>query len=111
MPVGNSDPLEVLRGELDRIDEKLLDIVRQRIECCVRIADYKRENDVPMMQPHRIGIVQQRAAEYGAAHGVDRDFLRRLYDVIVDETCRVEDLVIAGPAATFPKAAVGGTPE
>ncbi|MFF4188942.1 chorismate mutase family protein [Streptomyces sp. NPDC001691] len=110
MPVGNTAPLEALRGELDRIDEQLLDIIRRRIECCVRIADHKRENGVPMMQPHRIGIVQQRAAEYGAAHHVDRDFLRRLYEVIIDETCRVEDLVIAGDIA-FPATGGGSTPE
>ncbi|MEU2622613.1 peptide chain release factor N(5)-glutamine methyltransferase [Streptomyces sp. NPDC007157] len=89
-----------LRAELDQIDVRLLDTLRARIECCVQIAEHKREHAVPMMQPHRIGIVQERAARYGAEHGVDRTFLRRLYDLIIEETCRVEDLVIGGePAA------------
>lgn len=56
-----------------------------------------------MMQPHRIGIVQRRAAAYGEQHGVDRDFLRHLYEVIITETCRVEDLVI-GDGVTVPGA-------
>jgi chorismate mutase len=47
-----------------------------------------------MMQPQRIAIVQERAAAYAAEHGVDARFLQRLYDLIIDETCRVEDLVI-----------------
>ncbi|TCO62743.1 chorismate mutase family protein [Actinocrispum wychmicini] len=94
-----ADRLTELREELDGIDGRLLDIIRQRIECCVRIAHHKREHNVPMMQPHRIGIVQNRAAEYGSVHGIDQDFLRRLYTVIVDETCRVEDIVIADPTA------------
>ena len=34
-----------------------------------------------------------------AGHGIDREFLRRLYDLIIGETCRVEDLVIAEAAA------------
>jgi 4-amino-4-deoxychorismate mutase len=51
------------------------------------------------MQPHRIAIVQQRAASYAAEHGIDADFLHRLYDLIIDETCRVEDVVIANAAA------------
>jgi hypothetical protein len=29
---------------------------------------------------------------------VDGDFLKRLYDLLIEETCRVEDLVIAGDA-------------
>ena len=63
--------LTVLRGELDAIDGQLLEILRARIECCVRIAEHKREHGVPMMQPHRIGLVQERAARFGAEHGID----------------------------------------
>jgi 4-amino-4-deoxychorismate mutase len=87
--------LERLRAQLDALDHVLLDTVRDRIRCCVRIAEIKRRDAVPMMQPHRIAIVQERAAAYGAEHGVDGEFLRRLYDLIIDETCRVENLVIA----------------
>ncbi|WP_344870457.1 chorismate mutase family protein [Allokutzneria multivorans] len=94
-----TDRLEDLRAELDEIDGRLLDVVRERIECCVRIAGHKLEHDVPMMQPHRIGLVQRRAAEYGRAHGVDEDFLRRLYDLLIGETCRVEDLVMGNTPA------------
>ncbi|WP_338778185.1 chorismate mutase family protein [Streptomyces sp. DG1A-41] len=67
-----------LRAELDLIDATLLDTLKTRIDVCVRIAEHKREHGVPMMQPHRIGIVQERAARYGAEHGVDGTFLRRL---------------------------------
>jgi chorismate mutase len=88
--------LEQLRTQLDALDYLLLDTVRDRIRCCVRIAEAKRRNGVAMMQPQRIVIVQQRAASYGAEHGIDSEFLRRLYNLIIDETCRVEDIVIGG---------------
>jgi chorismate mutase len=93
------EDLERLRAQLDALDQLLLDTVRDRIRCCLRIADVKRSHRVPMMQPHRIAIVQQRAASYAAEHGIDAEFLRRLYDLIIAETCRVEDRVIAGNAA------------
>src|SRR5258708_30728209 len=98
-PDGAAEDLESLRAQLDALDQVLLDTVRDRIRCCVRIADVKRRHRVPMMQPHRIAIVQQRAASYAAEHGIDPNFLRRLYDLIVAETCRVDDLVIAADAA------------
>ncbi|MCW3017126.1 MAG: putative chorismate mutase [Solirubrobacterales bacterium] len=94
-PDAGAEDLERLRAELDALDQALLDTVRDRIRCCVRIADVKRRDGVPMMQPHRIAIVQQRAASYAAEHGIDGTFLHGLYDLIIDETCRVEDLVIA----------------
>ena len=86
--------LEPLRAELDALDRLLLDTVRDRIRCCVRIGETKRRLGVPMMQPQRIDLVQRRATAYAAQHGLDAGFLGRLYDVIVEETCRVEDLVI-----------------
>jgi chorismate mutase-like protein len=94
-----SDPatedLERLRAQLDELDRVLLDTVRDRIRCCMRIAEVKRRHGVAMMQPHRIALVQRRAAAYAREHGIDAKFLGRLYDLIIDETCRVEDLVIA----------------
>lgn len=91
--------LETLRAELDEIDFLLLDTLRARIECCIHIAQYKREHEVPMMQPHRINLVQARAARYAAEHNMNAEFLRRLYELIIDEACRVENLVIAGKTA------------
>jgi chorismate mutase-like protein len=97
-PDAAAEDLERLRAQLDALDQVLLDTVRDRIRCCVRIADVKRRHGVPMMQPHRIAIVQERAAAFAAENGVDAAFLNRLYDLIIDETCRVEDLVIAAEA-------------
>jgi chorismate mutase-like protein len=90
-----ADELERLRAQLDALDSVLLDTLRDRIRCCVRIAEVKRRQGVPMMQPQRIAHVQQRAVAYAAEHGLDAQFLQRLYDQIIDETCRVETLVIA----------------
>jgi len=91
--------LATMRAQLDRIDERLLECIRDRIDCCRSIGVYKRRYAVPMMQQHRIDFVQGRAARFGREHGVSLDFLRKLYAVIVDETCRVESLLISGAVA------------
>ena len=93
-----AENLERLRAHLDALDRVLLDAVRDRLQCCVDIADVKRRHAVPMMQPHRIAIVHDRAAAYAAEHGIDPEFLHRLYDLIIDETCRVESVVIGDVA-------------
>lgn len=89
--------LDALRAELDRIDLSLLDALRARLECCGRIAHFKREHGIPMMQPDRIRVVHQRAASYSETHGIDAQFLRQLYELIITETCRLEDLIINEP--------------
>lgn len=90
------DDLVRLRAVLDSIDGRLLECLRERMACCVEIADVKQRDNVAMMQPQRIAVVQQRAARFGAEHGIDGGFLERLFDLIIAETCRVEDLVMAG---------------
>jgi chorismate mutase-like protein len=86
--------LETLRAVLDRIDAEFLGALGARVDVCRSIARYKREHGVPMMQPHRIGVVQQRAARYAEANGLDPAFMKQLYDLIIGETCRIEDSII-----------------
>jgi 4-amino-4-deoxychorismate mutase len=100
----DQDPVQVLqalRDELDALDRTLLETLRQRLDCCCRIGLHKRDHAIPMMQPHRIGVVQARAAAFAAEHGMSPLFLRALYEMIIMETCRLEDEIIgprAGPA-------------
>jgi len=94
-PAVHGDDLDQLRARLDRTDTALLDAVRERLQICLRIGEYKRLHQVPMMQPHRIATVHANAARYAAEHGIDPAFLRTLYDTIITETCRLEDEWIA----------------
>ncbi|SOE06210.1 chorismate mutase [Variovorax sp. YR752] len=91
--------LQSLRDELDGLDRTLLETLRQRLVCCCRIGLHKRNHAIPMMQPHRIGVVQERAAVFAAEHGMSPSFLRALYELIITETCRLEDEIIGAPDA------------
>ncbi|MEU0372021.1 chorismate mutase family protein [Streptomyces sp. NPDC006283] len=94
-PAEPGEDLTQLRARLDRTDTALLDAVRERLQICLRIGEYKRLHQVPMMQPHRIATVHAGVARYAAQHGIDPAFLRTLYDTIITETCRLEDEWIA----------------
>lgn len=91
--------LTPLRRELDEIDGRLREAVRERIDVCSRVALVKREFDIPMMQPGRVGLVQERAREFARAHGLSEDFLTGIYDLLIAEACRVEDLIIDSDSA------------
>ena len=88
--------LEEYRSTLDAIDVELLDAIRRRLEIVCHIARYKLEHSMPMMQPHRIDIVTGRAVEYGVAHDISVEYLKSLYELIIEESCRLEDLIIEG---------------
>lgn len=88
------DTLENFRKELDAIDATLVDTLGRRLELCRRIAAYKREHGIPMMQPHRVELVKKRCAALGEQHGLDARFVIELYTLIIGEACRIEDDII-----------------
>ncbi|MBM7279235.1 chorismate mutase family protein [Gordonia rubripertincta] len=83
-----------LRAELDTIDNRLLEDVRARIEVCTRIAYLKERHAIPVMQPRRVGAVHDHAHRYALDHGLSPQFLHDLYDLLISETCRVEDRIV-----------------
>ncbi len=92
--------LSSLREELDAVDRCLMDSIRDRIEICVRVAKVKREFEIPMMQPGRVGVVQERAREFARNSDLSEDFLTSVYTLLIAEACRVEDIVIDSDSPT-----------
>lgn len=110
----HASALASFRERIDRIDEQLLSGLAERIAICREVAEHKRAEGIPMMQPDRVAAVQQRWAELAAGRGLDAGFARSLARAVIDEGCRVEDEIIgdAQPAASdersvFARSAVG----
>ncbi|QNG21435.1 chorismate mutase family protein [Rhodococcus triatomae] len=92
-PDGTVDDLAGLRAALDEVDFRLLDAVRDRVELCRRVGAVKARTDVPVVQPGRMDLVHRRAREYAEDNGLSTAFVDRLFDLLIDEACRVEDTV------------------
>ena len=89
--------MEVLndyRQKLNGLDEQIVELLGKRIDICRDVAQFKRENGIPMMQGVRVDEVKDRCARLASEHQIDPEFVRELYAMIIDETCRVEDEII-----------------
>lgn len=93
----HANPLEVYRGALNRIDGEIIALLGERYAVCRDVAAYKKANGIPMMQPQRVEEVKERCARLASERGVNRDFARQLYTLIIDEACRMEDDIIDAP--------------
>jgi len=90
----NTADLEGLRAQVDGMDGRRLRTVHDRIKRSSQIAEYKRDHNVPMMQPQRIQAVHEHVKAFAAEHGINTVFLNQLYDAIIKESCRVENEII-----------------
>jgi 4-amino-4-deoxychorismate mutase len=86
--------MERCRERLDQLDTTLIALIAERMRLCAEIARLKREGNIAMMQPHRLQHVRTKSVKEGRRQGLDERFVNRLIDVITQESCRLEDLII-----------------
>jgi 4-amino-4-deoxychorismate mutase len=96
-PQGTSG-LDPFRRRLDVLDEQIARLLGERFDICREVAEYKRENDVPMMQPKRVVEVRERYLRRGAEVDLPPEFTAALFELLIGATCTLEDELIDAPA-------------
>jgi 4-amino-4-deoxychorismate mutase len=92
--------LASFRRRIDAIDDRLLALLGERFAVIREVAAYKAPRAIPAVIPERVAAVRERCAGEAPRHGLDPDLVRRLYDVLIDEACRLEEALMARPEPT-----------
>ncbi len=89
-----NNPLEDYRRQIDALDQELIDVLARRFEVVKAVGHYKAGADVSVVQPARAQAVKNRAAEMAAEKGLDPDFIRELYEMMIDHAHALEDAIL-----------------
>ena len=76
-----NNELELLRGEIDRIDDKMIALFKERMQVSDKIAAYKKEHDMPTLAPGRERALLARVA--GEAGEEFADYTESLFRTIM----------------------------
>jgi chorismate mutase len=87
--------LEPFRRRLDGFDAEIARLFGERFAVCREIALYKREHNIPMMQPERVAEVRARYLARGAEVDLPSDFTAALFELLIGATCKMEDQLMA----------------
>jgi chorismate mutase len=80
--------LQQLRRLIDEIDEDMLRTLRKRMEVIEKIGEYKRDNNVTILQIERwLEILSTRTA-WGEANGLGDEFIKKLCQLLHKESIR-----------------------
>ncbi len=74
--------LATLREQINHIDDELLTLIGQRMKIADKIGQYKRENNVTILQTNRWNEILDRATANGAALGLSKEFIIRYFDAV-----------------------------
>jgi chorismate mutase len=106
-----SEGLEPFRRRLDVLDDEITRLLGERFQTCREVALYKREHQIPMMQPDRVVEVRERYLARGAQANLPEDYTEALFELTIDATCRMEDELIEGTAADDTPGGASDEPE
>ena len=85
--------IEDWRNEIDNIDEQLVALLNRRANCAIEVGRVKRERGIEIYQPNREQQVIRHANSVNKGP-LDEAAIRRLFERIIDESRRVERVIV-----------------
>jgi chorismate mutase len=80
-----------LRREIDEVDERIIELLRKRMDIVQAMGECKRRNQVSTLQPDRWREVMATRLAQGARKGLSPEFLSDLYEVIHEEAIQWQE--------------------
>lgn len=87
------------RARIDDIDDRIVDLLAERAAVIEEVGTLKFREEIEAVLQDRVDEVRERAAAKAAGKGLDPDLVRRLYTILIDWSCRLEDEIKADLAA------------
>jgi chorismate mutase len=82
--------LEKLRKQIDRVDADLINLLAERIGLSREIGEVKKEKNIAILQIRRWKKIIKNQLKSGELLGVDVDFVKAVYQLIHEESIRVQ---------------------
>jgi len=80
------DMLGILRGQIDRFDEQLLDLLEQRMHVAETIGQYKKDNNITILQNQRWEEIIRKVVVKGQNKGLSEEFIDHMFKAIHQES-------------------------
>lgn len=86
--------LEKLRQQINHLDDELMQILGQRMKVAEKIGDYKKNNNITILQTNRWNQILERAYQRGDKLGLSREFITRYFDAVHMESINHQNQVM-----------------
>jgi chorismate mutase len=88
------DTLTVLREQIDHLDDEIMQKLASRMKISEEIGQYKKENNVTILQVNRWEEIVETRISLGRAMGLSREFTNELLKLIHNESIQVQTRVM-----------------
>ena len=85
-----------LREQINQVDDELLTLIGQRMRLADKIGNYKRENNITILQTNRWNEILERAFRKGEQLGLSKEFITRYFDAVHLESINHQNKIMNG---------------
>ena len=86
--------LEKLRQQINHLDDELMQILSQRMKIAEKIGEYKKNNNITILQTNRWNEILERAFTQGAKVGLSKEFITRYFDAVHMESINHQNKIM-----------------
>ncbi len=79
-----------LRRMMDEVDDDLWEMIAKRMKVSRQIGDYKRANDIEVIQPSRFDEILQRRLRWASGQNISADTVQAVMTALHEESIRVQ---------------------
>jgi len=83
-----------LRGQIDELDNQLMELLAKRMRVCREIGQYKKEHNMTVFQANRYNEILEKRGAQGALCGMDPEFIATVFESIHEESVRQQIEII-----------------
>ncbi len=86
--------LEKLRQQINHLDDELMQIIGQRMKIAESIGQYKKDNNITILQTNRWNEILERAYREGERKGLSKEFITKYFDAVHMESINHQKKVL-----------------
>lgn len=86
--------LDELRQGIDHLDNKLFEILEQRMDKAEKIGQYKKDHNLTILQPGRWNEVLEKAIEKGIDKNLSQEFITKIFKAIHQESINKQTAIM-----------------
>jgi chorismate mutase len=88
--VDRNNELAGLRSQIDSLDTMLIETLAKRMQVSKEIGEYKRQNNMPIVQTGRYNDVIQNRLELAEQLGLSEQLVKQIYQLIHEESVNIQ---------------------
>ncbi|MBS1667355.1 MAG: bifunctional 3-deoxy-7-phosphoheptulonate synthase/chorismate mutase type II [Bacteroidetes bacterium] len=86
--------MEKMRQQINQLDDELLQILGQRMKVADKIGQYKKENNITILQTNRWNSILERAYGKGEKLGLSKEFITKYFDAVHMESINHQNKIL-----------------